>query len=351
MKLLLSVALVCLSAQANAMTFSISGDTIEASGEIVEGDAERLKAFAEPYSLGGLDSPRFTLSLTSRGGNLLEGIRLGEAIRSIGLPTRVRAGHVCASACAISYLGGKAVGVTSDAVWRELEPGAVLGFHSFYTGAQKISLINETLGQVRIINALIAEYASRMGNVDPGLLGSLLNTPPERIEVIDTPREIEGLGIRLVGEPPRPPRGWALTACRDTVAKMLNPLDPFRINGRLIGEAEPMANLAAFRERLLNDKFPESGDYIAIPFRRALQGLHPSVAIDLIAGQPLYVDRPEVGVWRVRVDRGAGFYYDACYAITDFTSIWTVIVDGVSHASIVKAGSTLQGFPPDRPLW
>jgi hypothetical protein len=244
-------------------------------------------------------APDVTVALASPGGNLFEGIRLlGQAIRAASIPTLVMSDKTCASACAIAFLGGKTQGAASAAVRRELEPGARLAFHGYKLTADEVHVANETLDTARVVNAIILDYASRMGDVDIGTLAELLNVPPEKVEIIDTPRKIAALGITLAGQPLKPPKGWAVNACRAAIAKQLSVLDAFRAENRLRGEAEPMANLEAFRRRLLDDKYPAEGKTAAV--RGAVMKLPAGDAVDLLAGGAVYLEQGKVGVWRVR---------------------------------------------------
>ncbi|QND59837.1 hypothetical protein [Mesorhizobium huakuii] len=112
---------------------------------------------------------------------------------------------------------------------------------------------------------------------------------------------------------------------------------------------EPMANLETFRRRLLDEKYPESSDNTAV--RSAVMQLSAARGIDLLAGENLYADGPKIGVWRIGLDRGSGFYFDACFAITDFTTISTVLIDSVSPSAQVQTYNMLAGFPANTPLW
>jgi ATP-dependent protease ClpP protease subunit len=191
-----------------AMDYRLAGDKLFASGEIVQGDAQRLAlAIASAPKDTTTDAPSVTVVLDSLGGDLFEGMRIGEAIRTAGVPTLVQRSHICASACALAFLGGMTKGAASDAVWRSIEPGAQLAFHGFRLSGNAVRLENETLDIGRVANAIVLEYARRMGDVDLGEMARLLDVAPEKVEVINTPREISSLGIRLSGDPPKPRLG------------------------------------------------------------------------------------------------------------------------------------------------
>ena len=68
-------------------------------GSIAEGDAARLDEAVRGAGAAEvwLDSP---------GGSAAEGMRIGRAIRSLGLTTRVDEASICASACVDAFLGG-----------------------------------------------------------------------------------------------------------------------------------------------------------------------------------------------------------------------------------------------------
>lgn len=106
------VFLLLLSAPALALDFRVNKDTgvIYASGAIEVDDAEKIKSqvtleYRQTHHLVRMYP---TLRLDSPGGNMLGGLRLGYALRDIGIHTEVPAGGKCFSACAIAFLGGAA---------------------------------------------------------------------------------------------------------------------------------------------------------------------------------------------------------------------------------------------------
>ena len=106
----------------------------------LQGDAERFSAFLQTNKIVSDSIQSYSVSLSSPGGNLLEGMALGKAIRKAEVSTVVTRGNSCASACAIAFLGGVEAGATSDAVGRTLEFGANLGFHGFKLDGEKVRL-------------------------------------------------------------------------------------------------------------------------------------------------------------------------------------------------------------------
>ncbi len=84
--------------------------------------------------------------LASQGGSLGAGIAMGDLIREKRLPTRVRAGTTCASACFFAFVGGFS---------RTVEPGGRIGLHNASrSGSERYrqliteALLDPTLGSV-----------------------------------------------------------------------------------------------------------------------------------------------------------------------------------------------------------
>jgi|SRR3981189_163343 len=75
--------------------------TILLTGEIVEGDADTLKAAIKTANdAGKLVSG---VRLNSQGGNLLEGLKLADAVRFAKVATNIAGNATCASACFLIY--------------------------------------------------------------------------------------------------------------------------------------------------------------------------------------------------------------------------------------------------------
>lgn len=135
---LVLVAAALFGARANAMTFEAvnrpqqcaADGCILASGKIDENTAKDFEAFLASHK-----TARGTIViLDSEGGDLMQSLKLGGAIREAGLATTVRgydrasgqfrSGGACASACAYAFLGG---------VRRSLGEGARIGVHQIYS--------------------------------------------------------------------------------------------------------------------------------------------------------------------------------------------------------------------------
>jgi hypothetical protein len=92
--------------------------------------------------------PSATVSFASEGGALLAGIRIGTLIREKRFATLVPDGAVCASACAVAWLGGAN---------RFVGKGASVGFHAAYV------LRAGVMAESGPGNAVLGAYLGRIG--------------------------------------------------------------------------------------------------------------------------------------------------------------------------------------------
>ena len=149
---------------------SNTGATFVLDGVIEPGDADRFRVYYEEKA----DGYRFSVALNSPGGNLAEGIRLGQLFRELGIHTYVVRypkrpvdmwgefdyavveaipGAQCASACALAFMGG---------VERVVPTDGALGFHQFYGGDPQRSSA-DTMMSTQAISAMVASYLREMG--------------------------------------------------------------------------------------------------------------------------------------------------------------------------------------------
>jgi hypothetical protein len=157
---------------------------ILATGEIHKGDAEKLSAFIA-------SQPRrkhLAVYLGSEGGDLYEGMKLGLYFRATRIKTSLEGNMVCASACALSFLGGTD---SKGKSWRSTSTNARLGFHAFRSGGG----IGISSDDVQSVVADILSYGKR---VDAPVELLILNfmTPSDQITWI--PNDVIcQLGIKL----------------------------------------------------------------------------------------------------------------------------------------------------------
>jgi hypothetical protein len=347
-----SIFLIAIASGAQAIEFKLTGNTLLASGAVEKGDATKFSTFIATLPHDSMGNVNVTLSLDSSGGDLVEGISLGEAIRKAKIATLVASGRACHAACAMAFLGGTFPGATGDGVSRELEPGGKLGLDGFTLDADSAKLVSDKTDQARVADAIVVDYASQMGRIDVGFLARLLTAPPAQDRLVRTPEAIRALGVELTGPTLKLSQGWSLSACQNAVRGDLNPLYPGDAEERVDQTAVAMKDVADFRTHLLDDKYP-TDDNGALPFRSVISPLPAAQAIDLLSGQGMGVDGAsgKMAVYRLGLERGGGFYYDACYALTDFNVIQAILVDRVTHGVSVRLLDMFEGFAYRSPLW
>ena len=332
------------------MSFSSEGNRITASGEILQGDESKFTAFvASKFThLDGFHE--VTVRLNSPGGSLVSGIALGQEIRRLRFATLVAKDDMCASACALMFLGGTFTGITYDGIGRYLEYGGSLGFHGFrHVNDGKIALFNENLEVFRVITGIILSYAAEMKGVDLGWLSQAINTPVSELFLVRRPKDITAISAVLSGFHPRAPDGWYNQVCQRLVSSLLPSLD--RDRNRLLPNAKTIMTIRELRNRIIQGKFGDD------PISGLLSKIGDSRAIDIALGKNFYLDsrKPIFDIKVVSLDRGAGLYYSECVAVLSKNSVAAIITDPVSQRSVYR-NFTGQNWwfsiiPEDTVLW
>jgi hypothetical protein len=335
-----------------AMDFARVGNVVMASGEIVHGDADRFIEFIKKNDMMATDQSD-TIRLSSPGGNLFEGMALGEAIRRARFNAVVSRGTTCASACALAFLGGTTRYATGTGPGRILEFGGWLGFHGFRFSNDKLVLLNESVETSRIVTALILEYAQRMAGVDVGWLSHALSVSSDNLFFAKRPRDIRALFITLKDIPNIVPSNWYVNACRNVVNKNVPPIDDFGsdFGGRVTGESHVIKTIRLLREQLVSARYGSG------PIVSALAPLTDAEALDSILGEPFYLDqrKPILEARSVKLRRGAGFYFDECIVIRSKETLQVILTDGVGNElraySFSGQGQKLAMLDDDVDLW
>ena len=110
---------------------------ILASGDVEEGDVKRLSDFLSRTEI----HKNVAVYLASHGGSLYEGMRLGLFFKKNRIKTVVEGGQICASACALTFLGGRD---NQGKPWRSSSSNSRLGFHAFASPGSSLQDENET---------------------------------------------------------------------------------------------------------------------------------------------------------------------------------------------------------------
>ncbi len=171
--------LVAASQQVVAAT--ITKDTIDSEGQaitliVIEGEL-RIGDEHE-FANVAISADDAIVVMDSPGGSLVAGIEIGKAIRLKGFATVVPDGFSCASACALSWLGGRV---------RFMGSGARIGFHAAYVtdGATQLP--------ASVGNALVGAYLSQLG-LPVSAIAYITEAQPEQIRWL-TFSDAEDIGI------------------------------------------------------------------------------------------------------------------------------------------------------------
>jgi ATP-dependent protease ClpP protease subunit len=144
---------------------------ISIEGQIHLGDE---LAFAEAAS----QYQRAAVLLVSPGGSAIAGMAMGETIRTRRFSTGVAPGTVCASACALAWLGG---------VSRVMSATSRIGFHAVFQEERDGPRVSS------IGNALAGAYAQKMG-LSAEAIALIVRADPTGMEWL-TPAKAKAAGI------------------------------------------------------------------------------------------------------------------------------------------------------------
>lgn len=175
-----------------AMEFSVSEHdmgpmgnsySIEAVGEIVDGDADELASLIKGLSFR--ERRDLHILFDSPGGNLYEGLRIGKLLRALRHTDHVVTTNVgrssgagsCSSACVLAYVGGH---------YRFLRDGSLLGVHRFSVSSDMNLTAAQALADAQIVAADIIDFLGAMG-VDVGLFRLMSDVPAREIAFLPLP--------------------------------------------------------------------------------------------------------------------------------------------------------------------
>jgi hypothetical protein len=178
-------------------------------GEIVEGDAERLRAFITENAKGKRTALYGQgLSMDSPGGSLDAAIALAEVIWEYGMTTYVQAGKRCLSGCAIAFMAGRHAETDEYSIPRRfMHPTAQLGFHAPFALANtsnipadvaKLLLLDAERGGSLAASKLVKLAVN--GILSSSLVEALLQYDKDNFLYIDTVDRAGRWQIGLLGE-------------------------------------------------------------------------------------------------------------------------------------------------------
>jgi hypothetical protein len=149
-----------------------AGALVGVEGDLELADGEKFASMVRPFG-------NAIVLFNSRGGSLLAGLRIGQQIRSRGFGALVPDGSICASACALAWLGGKT---------KYLGPKGRLGFHAAYMTDGTSNTVSGSA------NALVGAYLNRLGLSDEAIY-ELTDAAPDQVRWLDV-AAANRLGIR-----------------------------------------------------------------------------------------------------------------------------------------------------------
>ena len=232
------VLLAAMAARGHAATLSLESTSIPGltpksamvshklrlTGMIEAGDSDKLRKMVEKLRGTGPPAPGAplaTIELSSKGGDLYEGLKLGYLFREFDIATVVRKDDLCLSACALAFLGGTQSHAHQQVVpSRSLEIGGQVGFHNFYlTSPADLSASSKDAREGVVTGftvarggaAALVRYAVQMG-IDPAFVARMMGQAPEAWEYIDTDEAFVTLRVCPVGLARRPTNPAAIAA-------------------------------------------------------------------------------------------------------------------------------------------
>jgi len=174
--------LVAAAADIKSATGKDGRVTIVIAGEIVPGDSDTFTiAVKQANGAGKLVA---NVRLNSEGGNLLEGVKLADAVRYGKMSTNVGKNATCASACFLVFAAGSTKFATYDARIGVHGASDEDGNESVQSGAATVSM---------------ARIAKELG-VPSAIIGRMVVTPPNEMVWL-APQDLQSMGTTMVGKP------------------------------------------------------------------------------------------------------------------------------------------------------
>jgi hypothetical protein len=159
--LTIALATGSLTAEAAQITYYGVGKdlgSIEIVGVIKDGDATRFEQV-----VAAMSEKNAFIVLTSPGGSILDGLSIGEVIRTKGYRTIVI--DECSSVCSLIWLAGAV---------RVVDESSAIGFHAAYTKD------GTDVRESGLANAMVGAYLTKLG-FSYTVVAFATSTPPEKI--------------------------------------------------------------------------------------------------------------------------------------------------------------------------
>jgi hypothetical protein len=189
-------------------------------GQLVKDDDVKFSTLADAQKTPAV------VFLESRGGLVLAGLQIGRAIRRHGFATAVADNAVCASACAIAWMGGKQ---------RFMGFYARIGFHA------AMAPTPDKMVASSLANGAIGSYYYEMGVTDPTVIAVLTTTPPQEMRWLSINDGQMRIGHYTIFSFAEPRWAWArdsLVARNTTVAYPTKNLEAYALHRRKFSGAD-----------------------------------------------------------------------------------------------------------------
>ena len=171
-------------------------------GQIHVGDTSKVE-HAIDLTKDTDEGSNAVISFNSPGGNMEEGIKIGNFLANGAVATVMRKGERCVSACALAFLGGRSfwsTGGIGHFLGRYLEPGAQLGFHSTtFDSAELAALAAEgkftvPVEMTRVSLKTLAAYLEESGVSSPAII-DVLGTSYSDMKYINSSNDLFSFNI------------------------------------------------------------------------------------------------------------------------------------------------------------
>jgi hypothetical protein len=185
------MAAACWSASAAELTTTLSKENktiVLLNGELATGDAGRVRDLLKAAVAAG--KPVSGIRFNSRGGSLVEAVRLAAVVQGAKIATVVAAGATCAAACFIPLIAGNQKFVSATASIGA--PGAAP--HQEPSGKTPAIVRGETPGIVRVVKEL--------GLLD-AIVAKMVATSEDDIAWL-TLDDLRAMGATMTGKPALP---------------------------------------------------------------------------------------------------------------------------------------------------
>jgi hypothetical protein len=182
------MAAACWSASAAELTTTLNKDNrtiVALKGELAQGDASRFNNIMKTSSVAG--KPVLEVRLNSRGGSLIEGVRLAAVIQGAKIRTVIDAGAACLGACFIPFIAGsqKVVNATATVA----VPGA----------KSDVQPAGNTPAVVRAETPAIVRVVQKLGLLD-AIVTKMQATPEEDTFMLSSD-DLRAMGATMIGRP------------------------------------------------------------------------------------------------------------------------------------------------------